>query len=343
MIFIFAFVGLCALGVWYANYATDKERRQYEEAERAEREKRDYESKVRIEYLQKENALREKELQLQKEKDQIERNKRFVYDNSVSPPKVSFVKDNLEDYTESIPPTYLCIATGITKIHHAYLTRILEIAKEEFEDLCVSPNFAVNCASFLLYYAHAIAWKYDGEYHDISHSVYQAIEKLFLLCGFNEHLDATHLNDEFNLFHDTSFFFVIYDDDTRLFREWDSVASSDSPLFSENLRFVFNLFADISFLPFFFSAKNYQKVYSSAIDQSQILPITSGQLFLLDHIIEALSDFRNDLIEMFEKEFSEANRLEYSAADNDELAFIYGYSSKDYKIHDYFFPFPPGR
>lgn len=333
---------ILALGVavYLSSHASEKQRQEHELERIREQQKRKEINMIAESSRQKELELKQKQVELERQIEDLERKNRFVYDNSVVPRKVLFAKDNLEDYVESIPPTYLYIATSLTRIHHTYLTRILEIAKDEFENLCVSPRFSVNCASLLLYYAHAIAWKYDGEYHDVSHSVNQAIEKLFLMCGFNEYMDATHLNNEFNLFHDTSFFFVIYDDDTRLFRDWDSNTSSESPLFSEELKFVFNLFADISFLPFFFSAKNYQNIYASSDARSQIPPITSGQQFLLDHIIETLSDFRSELIETFEKEFSETNRSEYSAADNDELAFIYGYESKDYKIYDYYFPFP---
>jgi uncharacterized FlaG/YvyC family protein len=337
------FVGLCVLGFWYANYATDKERRQYEEAERAEREKHDYESNVRREYLQKENALREKELQLQKEKDQIERNKRFVYDNSVYPVKVSFVKDNFEDVMKSIPAPYLSFIAGITKTYHTAINRVLAITKEEFDEFEVSPNFSVNLAAFLLYYAHSIAWKYDGEFHDVSHSVEHATEKMFLLCGFNEHLDATKLNTEFRLFHDLGFFFTLYHYEINLSRDWSSHIRSRSILINESIKSVFNIFMDVSFLSAFFSSTNYQEVYSSTIDQTHILSITPAQQFFIESIEDFLSDFKNDLLETFEQDFSESNRLEYNAIDNDDLAFIYGYESDDYELHDYYFPYPPAQ
>lgn len=335
--------GAFFIAVSYTSHVSKKEERQREEARLIEKEKLDYEKKVRDEYQKKEADLMERERQLKFEKDQIERNKRFVYDNSACPVKVSFVKDNFEDVMKSIPAPYLSFIAGITKTYHTAINRVLAITKEEFDEFEFSPNFSVNLAAFLLYYAHSIAWKYDGEFHDVSRSVEQATERMFLLCGFNEHLDATKLNTEFRLFHDLGFFFTVYHDEINPSRDWSSHIRSRSILINESIKSVFNIFMDISFLSSFFSSTNYQEVYSSTIDQTHILSITPAQQFFIESIEDFLSDFKNDLLETFEQDFSESNRLEYNAIDNDDLAFIYGYESDDYELHDYYFPYPPAQ
>lgn len=343
LLMIALFVGLCVLGVWYANYSTDKERLRYEEAEQKEKEKREFERKVSDEYRKKEIALMEREKQIKAEKDQLERSKRFVYDNSVYPVKVSFAKDNFEDVMESIPAPYMSFVAGITKTYHTAINKVLEITREEFDEFEVSPNFSVNLAAFLVYYAHSIAWKYDGEFHDVSRSVEKATERMFLLCGFNEHLDATKLNTEFRLFHDLDFFFTVYHDEINPSRDWSSHIRSQSILINESIKSVFNIFMDVSFLSAFFSSTNYREVYSSTIDQTHVSSITPAHQFFIESIEDFLSDFKNDLLETFEQDFSESNRLEYNATDNDELAFIYGYDSDDYKLYDYYFPYPPSQ
>lgn len=342
LLMIALFAGLCVLGVWYANYATDKERRQYEEAERAEREKRDYESKVRREYLQKENALREKELQLQKEKDQIERNKRFVYDHSVHPPRVFFVKNNLNDYLESIPATYLSYFVEITQIYHASLLELEIATRDVFPDFNVSPHYSVNCASFLLNVSQEIAWKYDGSSHELSDSIYRALKKLFVLCGFDNNLDATNLKSNYSLFEDVNSFYstflLIHDEITPL-RKWEYSYSIDPHCENEKLEDFYNYFLDIIFIPIFFISDSYRDIYSQIDDSFDVPPLSPAQHLFLIGFRELISDFHKNLSNGFEKFFSEETRQEFDAIDNDDLVWTYGYNKFDYAIHDFFYPF----
>lgn len=332
--------GALFIAVSYTSHISKKEERQREEARLIEKEKLDYEKKVRDEYQKKEADLIERERQLKLEKDQIERNKRFIYDNSVYPPRVSFVKDNFDDYIESIPAPYLCYITSLIKVNHQALNRVLEITKEEFSDFVVSPNFSVNLASFLVYYADSITWKYNGEFRDVSRSIEQAAKKLFLLCGFNDHMDASNLNDEYRLFHDTDFFFFVYNDEVKPFRCWNEYISSDRIFPNESTQIVFNLFMDASFFSPFFSSSSYKDIYSYKNIQDQLSSVTPAQQFFLASIENFLIDFKNDLTEALEKDFSETKRSEYNAVDNDDLAYIYGYESKDYILHEYYFPYP---
>ena len=71
VLFIVSFLGICYLGILYLNYASDKEKKEYELEHLRQAQKQREIDQIRDEYREKEKLLREKELQLEKEKNQI--------------------------------------------------------------------------------------------------------------------------------------------------------------------------------------------------------------------------------------------------------------------------------
>lgn len=342
VLFIVSFLGICYLGILYLNYASDKEKKEYELEHLRQAQKQREIDQIRDEYREKEKLLREKELQLEKEKNQIEREKRFVYNLSSTPPKVYFVKDNFDDYVNNIKPPYLKSIVSITKACHKALHRVLRTTTENFSVLNVSPHFSINAASLLLRIANYISLQYNGEFQEVSNSVEKSLEKMYLLCGFHDNLDATNLNSDFSLMKDIRYFDLFYDDELTPIQNWVTGNHNTTNFNEKRIAAFCNYFFDMIFLPVFFSETECGEIYSNR-ENISIEDRSDAQAFFVNHCFDYIIGYCNTLVGIFEEHFSSFRLKRMEAADNDDLAWIYEYDKSDFKLFDYYYPFPQER
>ncbi len=331
-------LGVCYFAIWYSNYVSEKERMEREAAEAREQQKRDEIAEVEKRHSEIEAQLREEIKRKEQELCEIERNKRFIYDRSFNPPKARFVKDNFDDYVNSIKAPYLEYVVCITKKWHETATEILKITLEDFPGFDVSPHFSVNLAALLLRVATHISFKYNGQLQEVSRSVNKSLEKLFLLCGFNENLDATNLNSDIKLMQNIYFFEIYFDEDPPPFQEWVTTTYGRTDFDEQTITTWCNYFFDMIFLPVFFSATKYEKIYANRENVSIKSP-SEAQRFYVDHLFNLIIDYCDALVEMFEDFFSVSRLEEIGGTDNDDLAWMYEYDSSDFKLFDYYYPF----